>query len=80
MQVSGSDSIVAEDSSLPGCVRCVACRTVIDVSKTPRNFRKFLNIHQSTQSNILKKMKSKPNCDEMRPSYNYEFPKKLAGF
>lgn len=33
VQVSGSDSVVAEDSSFPGCLRCVAQRTLTDVSK-----------------------------------------------
>jgi len=33
MQVSGSDSVVAEESSFLGRVRCVAWRTVIDLSK-----------------------------------------------
>jgi len=33
MQVSGSDSVVDEGSGFPGCVRCVAWRTVIDISK-----------------------------------------------
>jgi len=32
MQVSGSATVVAEGSAFPGCVRCVAWRTVIDIS------------------------------------------------
>ena len=81
MQVSGSDSVVAEDSSFPGCVRCVAWRTVIDVSKKKiRSFRRLLNIHQSTQSNISKKLKSTLKCKWNEAKLQLRVLKEAGGF